>query len=673
MGTEATDIKIRIDDENGTTVNYRKNSKWYDDSAINDDRLDGKIFGKIDGEYYKKTISKEAFLKVGTIDELRSTNGYYEGQEISLLGYYGSGDKLPVTYKFTVQNFDSLLDDGGKFIKTSRGTWVAQFDGRANIKDFGAVEDQTIDTIVSKILTIPEIHTIELDKGAYKIPTSSSITIPANKHLSLHPETTITKVANTGFVPFIIINGDNAKVSNGYFVTTGNSLHEGSVVVKNGTNVTIDGSSFENSTIGIRIMPEVGEKVSNIDILNTKFNNCKYHIDLGKGVDGSVGEIEDVIIFGMKSKNGKDIAEGGDGIKTRQKVKGLKIVLCTIDGPSRDCVDLFASGELVTIAECTFKNAKVKGIDIKREPAYDESIYGKNGEMIRIINTDFIDMPIGVSISGNYEPGNYKANKFIRVEGNTFLRIKTRAVIAMGKYLRIYGNDFISCSYNDTVNYPSIEIGQDTGVSNTITTNVFVKENTFVNCCSAVAPSLNTEPVIRISDYCKSTHLEKNIIDNDPEKERPNMYTGIYVNSSSEAILRNNTINVLGKPLHAVSGSSIIGTKISFPLGTKPAILNRAVKLYRFDRKAQLISADYSIGVATTADATNYSAADLQVNGLTAASFNTITAVDTNINRKTISSNYMAQQGQDLQVRFNNGGTGVQLENLVISLNYIDC
>lgn len=116
--SNAQKINLQVD------FNYLETSVWYDGSAMTDARVDNNIFIKKDNKYFQKTISKDILLKVGTISELRQTNAYYEGQEVLLLGYYESGDKNPVTYKFTVQNFGSAVDDGGLTIKTDRGVWI---------------------------------------------------------------------------------------------------------------------------------------------------------------------------------------------------------------------------------------------------------------------------------------------------------------------------------------------------------------------------------------------------------------------------------------------------------------------------------------------------------------------------------------------------------------------
>lgn len=137
----ATDIIKTVDITSGVDVNYRVTSTWYDGSLMNDSKLDGDIFRKKDGVYYKKTIGSDEIVKIDTIFDLRSTNAYYEGQVVELLGYYSTGDKPSIKYKFTVLNHDTLIDDGGSIIKTNRGSWIAQFGDEIDISHFGCYPD----------------------------------------------------------------------------------------------------------------------------------------------------------------------------------------------------------------------------------------------------------------------------------------------------------------------------------------------------------------------------------------------------------------------------------------------------------------------------------------------------------------------------------------------------
>lgn len=138
MGTKATDVIQLIDIDSKTLVNYKLNPVWYDGTPVTDLRCDGDIFRKVDEEQYaRKMIDFDLLLKINNISDLRDQNGYYEGQEITLLGYYNSGDKNPVNYKFTVTNFGSMVDDGGSVINSSRGSWIAHFEDSVDVKDFG--------------------------------------------------------------------------------------------------------------------------------------------------------------------------------------------------------------------------------------------------------------------------------------------------------------------------------------------------------------------------------------------------------------------------------------------------------------------------------------------------------------------------------------------------------
>lgn len=139
--TPALQIEKRIDFNDGYDVNYSIDATWYDGTPITDARVDDDIFVKIDGVFKRKLINKKSLLKINTIADLRLQNGYYEGQEITLLGYYSSGDKQPLNYKFTIENFSTNIDDGGSIIKSSKGTWIAQFNDAVDIRDFGAKSD----------------------------------------------------------------------------------------------------------------------------------------------------------------------------------------------------------------------------------------------------------------------------------------------------------------------------------------------------------------------------------------------------------------------------------------------------------------------------------------------------------------------------------------------------
>lgn len=81
------------------------------------------------------TVEKYAIKKINTVSELRTNFGDYEGQIITLLGYYEAGDKEPLNYKWSSEQG---VDDGGSVINTDNGSWLAVFNEVLNIRDFGS-------------------------------------------------------------------------------------------------------------------------------------------------------------------------------------------------------------------------------------------------------------------------------------------------------------------------------------------------------------------------------------------------------------------------------------------------------------------------------------------------------------------------------------------------------
>lgn len=80
-----------------------------------------------------KAVEKYAVKKINTIAELRNTKGEYEGQIIELLGYYKSGDKETLKYKWTATQG---TDDGGSVINADNSSWL-MIKNKPNIFDFG--------------------------------------------------------------------------------------------------------------------------------------------------------------------------------------------------------------------------------------------------------------------------------------------------------------------------------------------------------------------------------------------------------------------------------------------------------------------------------------------------------------------------------------------------------
>lgn len=84
---------------------------------------------------------------VNNVEDLRTLD-LKENDTVTLLGYYESGDKDPLNYKYTLLNYDTLVDDGGSVIKTSKGSWIIQIQNIINIRHFGIKNgDEILDGI----------------------------------------------------------------------------------------------------------------------------------------------------------------------------------------------------------------------------------------------------------------------------------------------------------------------------------------------------------------------------------------------------------------------------------------------------------------------------------------------------------------------------------------------
>lgn len=91
-----------------------------------------------------KAVEKYAVKKVNTVAELRNIEGEYNGQVISLLGYYKAGDKEPLNYVWKdVQD----EDDGGSVINYGNGSWTHDFKKECNVEDFGIKSNSQQDAL----------------------------------------------------------------------------------------------------------------------------------------------------------------------------------------------------------------------------------------------------------------------------------------------------------------------------------------------------------------------------------------------------------------------------------------------------------------------------------------------------------------------------------------------
>lgn len=103
------------------------------------------LFESLTAEQLILTRAK-LFNVIPTIEDLRTYNAE-EGDLITLNGYYTSGDKSPLVYKFTLLDYATLIDDEGSVIKTDSGSWIAQFNGIVDARDYGCSQSLTDNSV----------------------------------------------------------------------------------------------------------------------------------------------------------------------------------------------------------------------------------------------------------------------------------------------------------------------------------------------------------------------------------------------------------------------------------------------------------------------------------------------------------------------------------------------
>lgn len=245
--TNAQKTNLQID------FNYLETNLWYDGSAMTDARVDNNIFIKKDNKYFQKTIPKDILLKIGTISELRQTNAYYEGQEILLLGYYESGDKNPVVYKFTVSDFSNAVDDGGSIIKTDSGVWIAQFNDSVTIKDYGAHNETNIKF---------KLETASKKARDLRLVLDINFNLNLTESINIYSDIVSTnraKVYNTANINFVLADNSIKRISGIEF--TGNLV-----------------SNTVSAPVALQVISTLNN-LENFTIEHCTFKNCRVRLN----------------------------------------------------------------------------------------------------------------------------------------------------------------------------------------------------------------------------------------------------------------------------------------------------------------------------------------------------------------------------------------------------------
>lgn len=432
--SQANDIKKRIDIISGVDVNYRETTTWYDGSPITDEDLDGIIYGKIDGEYYRKTIAEDYYPKVDTINTLRNTNGYYEGQEITLLGYYIPGDKDPLRYKFSTSTYSTDVDDGGYKIKTNRGTWIAEFNGKINALDFGIKTDYNPiaqigtdnSSTIAKMFAIPS--------QVYEFPEGD---ILMNTHLKV-PNGVI--IRGKGHTKTRIYRGTSIGSSTGVLYQLSSSDAE-----------ILEGNIYEH-------MSFYG------GVTTTNHNNFTHLLSVA-GVKNAI--IRNCAFYGFKADG--ILISSGPANGNRRRNQNILVENCIFDGVvqnNRNGVSVIMCDH-ITIQNCHFKNIgaptltqSVGAIDVERN---DKTNQQTNN--VRILNNVF----------ENIDTTNTSGVALFCFGDNT------SSGIPSSKNHEIRGNRFINCYWG--VSLPEEKLDKSINVT---PTGVNISENFFIQNVKAI-------------------------------------------------------------------------------------------------------------------------------------------------------------------------------------------
>lgn len=265
--SDAIDIIQRVDQFTGENVNYKEVTTWYDGTPMTDAKLDNVIFIKKGAKYYKKQISKQTLLKINTIADLRNFNGYYEGQEVVLMGYYEAGDKEPLTYKWTLTQG---VDNGGSVINSSKGSWKAILGDIVDVKHFGAKGDGITDDTSSIISALNYFN------------SNTTIVFPKGNYL-------ITKLIVENKVDFNLFGDIGAKLT---LKSINDGNEKGIELRGNLDNVSI--KSLEILGDGIltskhqAIYSNSGQTLKNINISDNKISNCIVGISANANLSGLI-------------------------------------------------------------------------------------------------------------------------------------------------------------------------------------------------------------------------------------------------------------------------------------------------------------------------------------------------------------------------------------------------
>lgn len=513
---------------------YIINNPGTQDLGSGDISLDSGDYLIYSDSKWNKVANSSISAFVNTIDDLRNLD-LKEAEVITLLGYYESGDKDPLNYKYTTIDYNLLNDDGGSIIKANQGSWIAQFGEFINVEDFGDFDKFRVYANTKSNLKAKYIKPKIINLTASKI-FNSAIEIDFN-HAEFYFNLTGAETHGIIFnanckIRNLKINSNKGTIySNNAFTELDNVTSESSSVSIHSVYLNVSELvKLHNSTLkgGAISLYAVGVGNSAIcDIYNNNVLESKAFDNINlenlKGGDitknNSDRSSRSGIVIGINSENLNvfnnycrdnkvdQFNEGGWGVVATYGTKncniysnhlsnnengGVTLDLFTDDGLSHDgshkCFANSIDGGLTGVSLNGCKSSAVYSNNIKNvlwgvrtDEADNSKIYANNIK----------EMFVG---AGGYHIQTYKT-KGVDIFNNTFENVKTligNISIVESSDIKINDNTFrLLSDGGNNVNMPVVFLNSDTLIDNiSIVNNTIEKNSTgFNHCFNLVNPT----------------------------------------------------------------------------------------------------------------------------------------------------------------------------------------
>ena len=209
--TLAGDIIKRVDINTGENVNYRETTTWHDGSAMDDSKVDGVIYKKIDGKYYINTA-------------------WVAGVPISIKVFGAKGDNITNDTASFINAMNIISNLGGGKILVPKGKY--------RLKDF------TIDKKNIVFVGESQLNSYEVNQANVTfLPFSGAIFIARLKGGS-----TAVDAGYSGFTD-ILFDGENV-ADYGLFIDSGVTIMHRCIVQNCNYGTILGGAGNSNEFIG---------------------------------------------------------------------------------------------------------------------------------------------------------------------------------------------------------------------------------------------------------------------------------------------------------------------------------------------------------------------------------------------------------------------------------------